>query len=94
MNLVREAGSHFCKNQLNRSLQWLAVLLLFRTIILSVGLRNFVRTMAPDIGLGVSRRTMSVFGKVCIFYMLEVEHVAPPPLIRFLLFKSALIDYV
>jgi hypothetical protein len=50
--------------------------------------------MEPDLAFGVSKRTLSVFGKMCIFYMLEVEHVAPTPLIRFLLLKSALIDYV
>ena len=47
-----------------------------------------------EAAFGVSRKTLSVFGKVCIFFMLEVEHVAPTPLIRFLLLKSALIDYV
>jgi hypothetical protein len=42
---------------------------------------------------GMSKKTLSVMGKMCLFYMLEVEHVAPPPLIRFLLLKSAFIDY-
>jgi hypothetical protein len=47
-----------------------------------------------EAAFSISRKTLSVVGKVCIFYMLEVEHVAPTPLIRFLLLKSALIDYV
>jgi len=44
--------------------------------------------------LGLTKRNISVFGKVCLFYMLEVEKVAPFCVIRFLLLKSALIDYV
>jgi len=49
---------------------------------------------AAESSFGVTKQTISVIGKVCLFYMLEVEKVAPSSLIRFLLLKSAFVDYM